>query len=152
MVKTWFFWDWGRNCTCFISCSMATWQQMECSSQSQRCRLAGNWIQTHLLRCTIFENYHKYSFFPNTIREWNSLPEDIATLPNLDSLKKKHYFNDCIPLCVLINWLTNVYSLAHQFVICTFVSGFTYFFTLKKPHKNLHFWSRSGFVKEEEED
>lgn len=70
----------------------------------------------------------------------------------LGLLKKKHYFNDCIPLCVLINWLTNVYSLAHQFVICTFVSGFTYFFTLKKPHKNLHFWSRSGFVKEEEED
>ena len=57
----------------------------------------------------------------------------------LGLLKKKHYFNDCIPLCVLINWLTNVYSLAHQFVICTFVSGFTYFFTLKKPHKNLHF-------------
>lgn len=32
-------------------------------------------------------NYQKYSFFPLTIREWNSLPEDIATLPNLDSFK-----------------------------------------------------------------
>ena len=33
-------------------------------------------------------NYHKYSFFPCTIREWNSLPEDIATMLYLDSFKK----------------------------------------------------------------
>ena len=33
-------------------------------------------------------NYHKYLFFSRMIREWNSLPEDIATLPNLDSFSK----------------------------------------------------------------
>ena len=32
-------------------------------------------------------NYHKYSFFPRTIREWNLLPEDIVTLPSLDSFR-----------------------------------------------------------------
>ena len=38
-------------------------------------------------------------FFSRTVRQWNSLPEDIATLPNLDSFKKL-YFHDRIPLCV----------------------------------------------------
>ena len=33
-------------------------------------------------------NYHKDSFSPRIISEWNSLAEDISTLPNLDTFKK----------------------------------------------------------------
>ena len=50
------------------------------------------------------------SFFRRTIREWNSLPENIATLPNLDFLRT-HYFQDCNPFCVLINWLIYFFPL-----------------------------------------
>lgn len=32
--------------------------------------------------------YHEFSFFPRTIREKNSLPEDIVKLPNVDLFKK----------------------------------------------------------------
>ena len=31
----------------------------------------------------------KFSFFPRTINEWNSLPEEIVISPSLDSLKSK---------------------------------------------------------------
>lgn len=40
---------------------------------------------------SIFKNslsQDECSFFPCTIREWNLLPEDISTLPNLYSFKK----------------------------------------------------------------
>jgi hypothetical protein len=34
-------------------------------------------------------NYHKESFFPKTIREWNSLPPGIALAPTLDSFRSQ---------------------------------------------------------------
>jgi len=30
----------------------------------------------------------KYSFFPRTIRDWNSLPENIVTAPSVQSFKE----------------------------------------------------------------
>ena len=32
-------------------------------------------------------NSHLYSFYPSTIRLWNSLPQDIKSSPNLDQFK-----------------------------------------------------------------
>ena len=32
-------------------------------------------------------NYHLYSFFPRTIRLWNSLPNQVANSPDLDAFK-----------------------------------------------------------------
>ena len=49
------------------------------------------WASSHLKFSNAYKapysrtNYHKDLFFPCTIREWNSLPKDIATLQNLDS-------------------------------------------------------------------
>ena len=68
-------------------------------------------------------NYHKYLFFSRTIREWNSLPEDIATLPNLDSFSK-----------AVSPW-------PYPFGCLYFVGRFIYLL-LTTPHKNLHFWRR----------
>ena len=68
-------------------------------------------------------NYHKYLFFSRTIREWNSLPEDIATLPNLDSFSKA------------------VFPWPYPFGCLYFVGRFIYLL-LTTPHKNLHFWRR----------
>ena len=33
------------------------------------------------------KDFYKFSFFPNTISVWNSLPESIALSPNLESFK-----------------------------------------------------------------
>ena len=33
------------------------------------------------------QNYYKYSFFPLAIVQWNALPADVASLPDLDSFK-----------------------------------------------------------------
>ena len=78
-----------------------------------------------------------YSFLPCTIREWNSLPEDIATLQNLDSFKKSS-ISMTVSLCVFI-------------FVCRFIYLFIYLL-LKTLHKNLHFWRRWGFMVEEEEE
>ena len=52
------------------------------------------WASSHLKFSNAYKvpysrtNYHKYLFFSCMIREWNSLPKDVATLPNLDSFSK----------------------------------------------------------------
>ena len=33
-------------------------------------------------------NYHRYSYVPRTIREWNALPSHVATAPNLNQFKR----------------------------------------------------------------
>ena len=33
------------------------------------------------------QNYYKYTFFPLAIVQWNALPADVASLPDLDSFK-----------------------------------------------------------------
>ena len=33
------------------------------------------------------KDFYKFSFFPNTISVWNSLPQSIALSPNLESFK-----------------------------------------------------------------
>ena len=100
------------------------------------------WASSHLKFSNAYKiqysrtNYHKYLFFSCTIREWNSLPEDIATLQNLDSFKKSSI------------------SMTVSFCVFIFVYRFIYLFIyllLKTLHKNLHFWRRWGFVVEEEE-
>ena len=84
-------------------------------------------------------NYHKYSFFPCTIREWNLLPKDIVTLPNLDSFKKA--LHDHICLCFTYLFIF-IYLLVYPFVICILLANlFIYLFIyllLTTPHKNLH--------------
>ena len=35
------------------------------------------------------KNYHKISFFPRTVKEWNSLPQNIVELPSLASFKAR---------------------------------------------------------------
>ena len=97
------------------------------------------WASSHLKFSNAYKvpysrtNYHKYLFFSRSIREWNSLREDIATLPNLDSFSKA------------------VFPWPYPFVCLFFVSRFIYLL-LKTPHKNLHFWRRWGFMVEEEEE
>ena len=34
-------------------------------------------------------NYHHYSFFPRTIRDWNRLPETTVQAPNLNAFKRR---------------------------------------------------------------
>ena len=68
-----------------------------------------------------------YSFLPCTIREWNSLPEDIATLQNLDSFKKSS-ISMTVSLCVFI-----------------FVCRFIYLFTFKDPSQESSFLKEVGF-------
>ena len=44
----------------------------------------------HNLACKVVsssKNYHKFSFFPRTVKEWNSLPQNIVELPSLASFK-----------------------------------------------------------------
>jgi hypothetical protein len=34
-------------------------------------------------------DYRKYSFFPNTVMDWNKLPEDVASAPSLESFQSR---------------------------------------------------------------
>ena len=84
-------------------------------------------------------NYHMNSFFPRTRREWNSLPKDITTLPNLDSFYKKHFLHDRNHF-VLINKLMFI-----------FFNVFIYLFTFLRPTQESSFLKEVGPMKEEEE-
>ena len=51
-------------------------------------------IQLTLVSCST--NYHKFLFFPRTIKEWNNLPQNMVELPSLTSFKAqlaKHFRN-----------------------------------------------------------
>ena len=34
-------------------------------------------------------DYHQYSFFPRTVRDWNCLPPDTVAAPTLDAFKSR---------------------------------------------------------------
>ena len=65
------------------------------------------WASSHLKFSNAYKvpylrtNYHKYLFFSGMIREWNSLPKDITTLPNL-GLFFKSSISMTVSLCVFI--------------------------------------------------
>jgi len=54
-------------------------------------------LQVKLIKHTLVSsstNYHKFSFFSRTIKEWNNLPQNIVELPSLASFKAqlaKHF-------------------------------------------------------------
>ena len=121
---------------CCISYTMATWQQMECHSQSPCGGLAGNWIWMHTKYMYHIQELSHVLIFAMHNKGMELITRIYCHPAELGLFLKKQYFYDCIPLCVYF---------------CLQIYLFIYLL-LKTLHKNLHFWRRWGFMVEEEEE